>query len=311
MALVKLTVVAPVFAEEGNIKDFVNSVSEEFRAIHQKCQPTLLLVIDPSEDSTIQIVDQLALKHDWLRFICMRYRAGHQNCILTGIEHAEKGPVIMMDSDLQHPVKLISELFQLWLAEQKVELIQCVRNPTQRSLMSIVYYKIFAKFASSQIIRDAPDFRLISPNLADRVRARLSERSVFLRGLLVSMTDKIRTIEYQEACRKSGESKYDLKTKLDLAFSGVVNYSKAPLRVATYAGFAVAGLSFIFLFYAIVDFLFFGAAPDGWYSLAVLVTLVNGAVLVVLGLIGEYISIMFDEVKNRPRSEIERANFEV
>jgi polyisoprenyl-phosphate glycosyltransferase len=239
----------------------------------------------------------------------MSRRFGHQAALIAGIDHSSADAVVMLDSDLQHPPELIARLVGLW--EQGAEIVQAVRmdgaeTGALKRLTSRWFYKLFLKLGIVELPVGASDFRLLSRRVADVMRAQLPEQNPFLRGLVGWLGFKVAHVPFIPAPRERGRSNYRTSTLFTFALNGICSFSKLPLRFCIGLGLTVAVLSFVggvgeLLLYALGR-----TEVPGWPSLIAALCFLGGIQLFFLGVIGEYVGLIFDEVKGRPRYIIDR-----
>ncbi|MEK7208377.1 MAG: glycosyltransferase family 2 protein [Patescibacteria group bacterium] len=307
-----LTVIAPVYNEEEVIADFYRELRSALTAL-SGWRSTMLFVVGRGSDRTLPILKELADKDKTLRVLHLSARFGHQMQLLAGIDHADSDAVIMMDSDLQHPPALIPRLLSEF--EKGSDIVSTLRErtpdqPLARKWCSDIFYWFLNRISDVPISGNAADFRLISRKVADVVRSEIRERSLFLRGIFPWLGFNQAAVRFVASPRKAGVSKYPLSRLIAFALSGVVSFSRKPLRVGIIIGLLFALFGFLYALFTVVQFLFLKELPSGYATLVVLLSLFGGFQLVFLGIMGEYIGAIFDEVKRRPHYIVdERINF--
>jgi dolichol-phosphate mannosyltransferase len=234
---------------------------------------------------------------------------GHQIAITAGTDFAEGDAVIVMDADLQDPPEVILQMIDKWRAGY--ELIYAVRTRREgetwfKLLTASIFYRFLQRVADVQIPLDAGDFRLMDRRVVLAMR-RLREKHRFMRGLSSWVGFKQTPVEYERAERFAGETKYPLRKMLRLASTAITSFSYLPLRIATYFGFGLAGLSLIGIILTIVLRLAGNHFFEGQATTLVSVLFLGGIQLIVLGIIGEYLGRIYDEVKDRPLYIVSRA----
>ena len=307
-----LTVIAPVYNEEEVIADFyreLKTVLDTLSGYHS----TMLFVVGRGEDSTFSILKELAATDKAIKVLYLSARFGHQMQLLAGIDHSDSDAVIMMDSDLQHPPSVIPRILSEF--EKGNEVVYTIREKTSdqgllRKWCSELFYWFLNKISDVRISGNAADFRLISRKVANVLREGIRERNLFLRGIISWIGFKQTGISFTANPRRAGKSKYSLSRLITFGLSGVVSFSRKPLRVATIIGLLFALLGFIYAVFTVIQFFFLDALPTGYATLVVLLLVLGGFQLVFLGVIGEYIGAIFDEVKKRPHYIVdEKINF--
>ncbi|MDO8564854.1 MAG: glycosyltransferase family 2 protein [bacterium] len=297
-----LTVIAPVYNEEEVIADFYRELRKEVDTL-SGYTTTLLFVVGRGSDRTLPILKELAATDTKLQVLYLSARFGHQMQLLAGIDHADADAVIMMDSDLQHPPSVLKELIAEY--EKGNDVVYTVRGtpPDQsfyRKWCSDIFYWFLNKISDVRIHSNAADFRLISRRVADILRKEIRERNLFLRGIIPWIGFNQAAVRFNGRPRGAGTSKYSLSRLITFGLSGVVSFSRKPLRVTILAGLIFALFGFAYALFTVVQFLFLKQLPTGYATLVVLLSVFGGLQLLFLGIIGEYIGAIFDEVKGRP-----------
>ncbi len=299
----RLSVVAPAYNEVEGIAHFVDALFEVLDRMPY--ESTVLLVDDGATDGTGEVLDRLqAARPDRIGVIHLSRNFGHQAALTAGMDYADGDAVICMDADMQHPPALIPELVACW--EQGYDIVQAARRQTAeigwfKQVTAKVFYALINYLSSTRIEPNASDFRLLSRRVVEVFRKDLRERDRFIRGLVSWVGFRYCCIEFDAPPRFAGRSSYSLAKMFNLARAGMISFSKAPLKIASFLGLIVSSLSLLYGLYAIVMFLFFRRAViPGWASTILVGTFLGGCQLLFLGLIGEYIATMFDEIKARP-----------
>jgi dolichol-phosphate mannosyltransferase len=218
------------------------------------------------------------------------------------MDGSDADAVITLDADLEHPPELIPEFIRAW--QNGAEVVHGVRNDAAhigfgKHISSRVFYRLLGVVSDVHITPHAPDFRLLDRKVVAAIRP-LRERARFLRGVVAWVGFHQQWIGYSQNARAAGNAKYDPPKMFRLGISALVSFSRAPLRLATYLGFAVSASAFIYGAYAVAQALVFKRALPGWTSLAVLVSMLSGIQLLTLGVIGEYLGQTLEDVKGRP-----------
>ncbi|PIQ69054.1 MAG: glycosyltransferase [Candidatus Taylorbacteria bacterium CG11_big_fil_rev_8_21_14_0_20_46_11] len=297
-----LTVIAPVYNEEEVIRDFYRELKAVIDGI-SAYQATMLFVVGRGSDQTFPILKELAQKDSSLKVLYLSSRFGHQMQLLAGIDCADSDIVIMMDSDLQHPPVVIPRLLSEF--EKGNEVVYTVREKTSdqslfRKWGSDIFYWILNKISDVHISGNAADFRLISRKVTEVLKKEIRERNLFLRGIIPWLGFNQSGISFVADPRRAGKSKYSFSRLITFGLSGVVSFSRKPLRVAMGAGILFAFLGFLYALFVIGQSYFNSTLPEGWATVTVILLVFGGLQLIFLGIIGEYIGAIFDEVKKRP-----------
>ena len=299
----KLAVIAPVFNEVEVIASFHRELRLALRAVEDRYDPTILLVLDRCTDDTLAVVRQLAAGDPALICIALSSRFGHQMSLLAGLDHARADIYIMMDSDLQHPPSLIPQMIALY--EAGAEVVYTVRKesgtqPAWRRMAGAVFYGILHRLSDAPIYENAADFRLFTEKVARVFRTEIRERKMFMRGLISWVGFDQRKLEYTAAARGAGASKYSLTRMTGLAADAVLSFSTFPLKVSLGLGAAMTAGGFVYALFTAVQYGVSSRLPSGWATLIVLITLFAGAQLICIGLVGAYVGAIYAEVKKRP-----------
>jgi glycosyltransferase involved in cell wall biosynthesis len=307
----RVAVVAPVYNEAGGIAPFTDAVREALRPLPYDY--TIVLVDDGSTDGTAEILDRL---HDddpqHVTTIHLSRNFGHQGALTAGMDHAQGDAVICLDADMQHPPSLIPKLLERW--EEGFDVVHAVRRETSdgpfKDLTARAFYALINRLSETPIEPNAADFRLLSRKVVEVFRKDLRERDRFVRGLVGWVGFRSCRVEFDAGRRLAGRSKYSLGKMLHFARTGIVSFSKIPLKVAALVGFAVSLLSALYGIFAVGAYLFFQRAViPGWASTILVGTFLGGCQLLFLGLIGEYVATIFDEIKARPLYLVADARF--
>lgn len=297
-----LVVVAPVYNEVEGIAHFVEAVIAVMERLPYAY--TLLLVDDGGTDGTGAEVDALQSQHpDRITVLHLSRNFGHQAALTAGMDYADGDAVVCLDADMQHPPELIPELVARW--EQGFDIVQATRQhePTAswfKQLTARGFYALINRLSATRIEPNAADFRLLSRRVIEVFKQDLRERDRFVRGLVRWVGFSYCTVDFAAPPRFAGHTHYSLRRMVSFARTGLISFSKAPLKLAVVLGFSVSALSLLYSLYAIFAYLFFSAVIPGWASTVLVGTFLGGCQLLFLGLIGEYIATIFDEIKGRP-----------
>lgn len=296
----KVSFVVPVFNEEDNIHEFYRRLTKVMAPLPYDYE--ILFIDDGSKDRSSQLVRELADQDPHVQGYVFSRNFGHQLALTCGLDQATGDAVISMDGDLQHPPEMIPQLLEKW--EQGYEIVQTVRKATEdatwfKNITSRLYYKLINSMSEVRITPGGSDFRLMDRKAVDALD-RFRERARFIRGMVNNLGFRTTTIEFVAPPRFAGHSKFSLKKMLRFALDGITAFSRVPLRLALYVG-CVAGLcSLLLLLHVIyVKYVVQDAVP-GWTTLACAEFFLGGVELIGIGIVGEYVGRIFDEVKQRP-----------
>ncbi|ABQ92425.1 glycosyltransferase family 2 protein [Roseiflexus sp. RS-1] len=298
-----ITIVSPVYNECEIITTFYAELKKVLDAIADSYESTICFVVDRSTDGTLDILRDIARVDRSVRVIAMTGRFGHQMCLLAGIDYSDSDVLIMLDSDLQHPPDLIPIMLRYY--EEGYDVVYTIREDTNdvhfaKRVASKLFYRLLNQISQVPINENAADFRLISRRVVKVFQKRIRERNLFLRGFFEWMGFRSIAVPFKVRKRAGGFSKYSFTRMFRFALDGVISFSKQPLRAATVFGLLIALFGFLLSFVTAVQYFIFSSFPSGWTTLVVLMSIFSGTQLVFLGVIGEYIGAIFDEVKARP-----------
>lgn len=305
-----LTVISPAFNEEEVIADFHRELAAVLDGLKGRYDCRMLFVLDRSGDRTLEILRGIAAKDPRVQVLALSSRFGHQNSLLAGIDHCRADAAIMMDSDLQHPPSLIPAMLEQF--EKGFDVVRTQReDPPEigffKRLSSRLFYKGLNLLSETPIHESAADFRLLSRRVVKVFQKDIRERNLFLRGLIGWIGFPSTSLPFKTGRRTGGRSKYSLGRLVALGAEGVVSFSKKPLQAAIYLGLGFAALGFLLALATLVSWFRNGAMPPGWTTLAILIPVFSGIQMIFLGVLGEYIGAIFDEVKGRPHYIVDTA----
>lgn len=294
-----LSVVVPLFNEEQSIGELHATLDRVLRSLDVSYE--ILFVNDGSRDATRALIDELQKKDDHVAALHLSRNFGHQAAVSAGIDHARGQAVVVMDGDLQDPPGVLAELVQKW--REGYEVVYAVRRhrkegPIKR-LGYYTFYRVLSSISDLDIPLDSGDFCLMDRLVVD-VLKHLPERMRFVRGLRSFAGFRQVGIEYDRAARVAGRPKYTTRALMGLAVDGLVSFSSYPLRLVTRLGLATIVVTLFLLVWVFVDAFKRHTGPQGWASTIVVVLFMGSVNLVSLGIIGEYIRLIFLEVKQRP-----------
>lgn len=297
-----LTVVCPAYNEAEGIRYFYDVLKKELSNIDAYAH-TIFFVIDGGTDGTVDILKKIAIQDPRVHILALSRNFGHQVSLLAGIDHADADVVIMMDSDLQHPPAIIPKLIEEY--EKGNDIVYTIREESEqratlRSHVGKLFYRLINTISEVPINENAADFRLISRRVADVIRLNIRERNLFLRGIFSWVGFDQAAVVFTVGKRTMGKSKYSMRKLVQLGIFGIVSFSKKPLRAASVTGLLLALFGFVFAVITTIQYLVGSPFPSGWATVVVLLSIFGGTQLIFLGVLGEYIGAIFDEVKARP-----------
>jgi dolichol-phosphate mannosyltransferase len=292
-----LSVVAPVLDEEQTIGEFHRRVSEALAGVPFE----LLIVDDGSSDETPRLLAVLAEQDPRVRVITLSRNFGHQAALTAGLDHAKGDATVMIDADLQDPPELIPQMLERW--REGFDVVYAVRQQrageTRMKLATARwFYRFFGRVSQVPLEQNAGDFRLLDRAALDAL-GEMRERSRFLRGMTVWVGFDQTSVPYERDPRYAGETKYPLRHMLRFSLDAISSFSNVPLQLATLLGFVFSVVAFLAIPVAIA-FRIAGEFVPGIATVLLVVLLLGGIQLITVGIIGEYLGRVYDEVKRRP-----------
>ncbi|MEW5877061.1 MAG: glycosyltransferase family 2 protein [Acidobacteriota bacterium] len=296
---VELSVVVPVFNEEENLPELYRRLTAVLGTAASSWE--ILFVDDGSRDRSWEIIRGLAENDPRVRGLRFSRNFGHQMAFAAGLDHARGQAVVIMDADLQDPPELIPQL--LAKHREGYEVVYAVRTARHgetffKRLTAKLFYRLLARITSVHIPLDTGDFRLMGRRAVEAFR-RLPERHRFTRGLVAWLGFPQTGVPYERAPRHAGTTKYPLRKMLRLALDAITSFSHVPLQLATWLGFIVSGFAFFYIL-VVIALKFAGISWPGYTSIMAAILFLGGVQLVMVGLLGEYVGRIYDEVKHRP-----------
>ena len=294
------SLVIPAYNEEGVMPELAARLAEVMDALDGDVEA--ILVDDGSRDRTYELMLEAAEKDPRLRLIRLSRNFGHQIALTAGVDLAAGDAVIVMDADLQDPPEVVLELAKRW--REGYDVVYAVREERKgethfKRSTAAWFYRGFNRISEVQVPVDVGDFRLVDRRALD-VFNHMRESNRFVRGMFSWIGLRQTGVTYTRQERFAGETKYPLRKMLRFAATGVISFSSAPLRAALNLGFFVSAVAFALAIWSIIVKLTDLYDVPGWTSIVVVTTLIGGVQLIVLGVIGEYIGDIHDEVKRRP-----------
>ena len=296
----KYSIVAPVFNEHECLPEFYKRICKVMDAARSTWE--LLLIDDGSTDGSTQIILELAHKDKHVQALIFARNFGHQIAVTAGMDHASGQAVIVIDADLQDPPEVIAKLIAKW--QEGYQVVYAVRRKREgeswfKLTTASLFYRMIYKITDVKIPLDTGDFRLLDRQVV-KVMGSMRERHRFLRGMAAWVGFRQVGVPYDRKERFAGATKYPFKKMLKLALNAITGFSYFPLQLATYIGFIAAGLSILAIPVVAVLRLASSAAFLGQATTLVAVLFLGGVQLICLGILGEYIGRIYDEVKGRP-----------
>lgn len=297
----KLSIVTPVYNEENNIKPFVDRLKAVVQDIG--CDYEIIFILDPSTDSTEQVISNLHKKDSAIKLLKMSRRFGQPACTMAGIHYASGDACVVIDTDLQDPPELIKDMVTKWKQGYHVVYGQRISRKGEtliKRIESYLGYWLINKIADIQIPRDTGDFRLMSKQVVKHLK-QLREHDSFLRGLVAYVGFKQIGILYHRDERFDGRGNYNkFFGSIRIGLNGVLGFSKYPLHLISILGIIISSLSFLLgITYLLLKLMKFNIVW-GNPTLVILISFLSGIQLMSLGIMGEYFARIYDEIQNRP-----------
>jgi glycosyltransferase involved in cell wall biosynthesis len=307
----ELSLVIPVFNEEATLPELRGRLSEILPLVGGETE--VILVNDGSRDATPELVSGICREDARFRGIHFSRNFGHQAAVAAGLRYSRGRAVVVMDADLQDPPQLVLSLLQKWREGYEVVYARHTRREREgwlKRLFAFGYYRVLQRVAQHDVPSDTGDFCLMDRRVVDLLNT-MPERNRYIRGLRAWVGFRQTAVDFERPGRFAGEPKYTFRKSLSLAVNGIISLSKAPLRIATWFGLIVSLTSFVLAVAFVIQKLTVGFEIRGWASTVVIILFLGGVQLLTIGIIGEYISRIYDEVKQRPLFVVrELDNFE-
>jgi polyisoprenyl-phosphate glycosyltransferase len=304
----KISIVIPVFNEAKNISGAIAAVDDLFRSELQGYACEIIITDNASTDESWSIIQMLASGRPELRAFRFSRNFGYQNSIFAGLTLATGHAVVELDADLEDPPAVIAKFVKHW--EEGFEVVYGVRakrfTPAIYKLLFFLFYRMLNFVSDIPIPANSGDFRLLDRKVVD-VLVRLPERNLYLRGLISFLGFKQKEVVYDRQPRLSGKSKFRFFQYLVLAVDALTAFSKTPLRLIGVLGAFLFVMSAGLAFYYLIGFLLHGTPVPGFTTMVVLMLVLNSITFIFLGVLGEYLSRIFDDSKFRPRVVVSEA----
>ncbi|MEQ1858172.1 MAG: glycosyltransferase family 2 protein [Longimicrobiales bacterium] len=300
-----ISVVVPIFNEADGLRQFYERSTQALSGL-PSCDYELIFVNDGSHDASHDILRELAASDEKVSVIKFSRNFGHQIAISAGIDHARGDAVVVIDADLQDPPEVIADMVAKW--REGFDVVYGVRQSRKgESFLKLwtasVYYRLLKKLVKIDIPVDVGDFRLMSRRASAELM-RLREKDRFVRGLVSWIGFPQAGVLYERDKRFAGETKYPFRKMLKFALDGVTSFSTVPLKLSTWLGYAASIFAFLYAVY-VVAAKFMGYTVQGFATIMVAMMFLGGVQLICLGILGEYIGRIFNEIKPRPMYVIE------
>lgn len=297
-----LSIVIPLFNEEKVVSHLCRHLMKMTTCADVPIKE-FIIVNDGSVDRTLELLKEAAQMDARIKILSFSRNFGHQIAVTAGLDISTGEATVVMDGDLQDPPEIIDRLVEKW--KEGFDIVYAIRKTRQDKFIkratAAIFYRLMRRLTEINIPLDAGDFALMDKKVVAVFKA-MPERLRFIRGLRAWIGFKATGIEYERHSRFAGETKYPFKKMFNLALIGMLGFSTIPLRMATYCGIIVASTSFLFALWIFCARLFFNKTlfVSGWPSLMISVFFMGGVQLFIMGILGEYIGMIFREVQARP-----------
>ena len=295
----KVSIVVPCYNEEKTVPLFFNEV-EKFKGIHEF---EYLFIADGSRDNTLQAIKALANDHEYVRFISFSRNFGKEAALYAGLQASTGDLVSVMDVDLQDPPDLLPEMIET-IMQSDIDCVGTRRStrdgePPIRSFFAKKFYQLINKISDTEMVDGARDFRLMTRQMVDAI-LELTEYNRFSKGLFSWVGFKTKYISFENRERVAGETSWSFWKLFNYSIDGIVNFSDAPLTIASFVGALSCIGSGLAILFIILRALLYGDPTAGWPSMVSIFLFIGGIQLLCLGIIGKYIGKIFLETKQRP-----------
>lgn len=307
----KLSLIIPCYNEQEVLPLFCSEATKVLNKL--ECEYEVIFVNDGSADSTLKILEEISKENKHFKYISFSRNFGKEAAMYAGFCNARGDYVAVMDADLQDPPSLLPEMLKLLESEDydsvATRRVSRSGEPPIRSFFARQFYKLINKISDADIVDGARDFRLMKREMVDAIIA-MGESNRFSKGIFGWIGFKTYWMPYENQERAAGETKWSFWKLFKYAIDGIINFSQVPLSLASLFGVFMTMVAFLFIVFIVVRKLIFGDPVSGWASTICIITLIGGIQLFSMGIMGQYISKMYLEVKDRPHYIIAKSNIE-
>ncbi len=301
--LEKITLVVPCYNEEKSLPLFYEAFLRLQQSMQEQVTFELICVNDGSKDNTLQTLQELVKKDSTVQYISFSRNFGKEAAILAGLEHAQGHYAAIVDADLQDPLEMVEEMYAI-IKKEHCDCVAARRftrdgEPPLRSFFANQFYKVINTFSKTNIVNGARDFRLMTRQMVNSI-LEFKEYNRFSKGLFSFVGYDTRWLAYKNVERVAGDTSWSFASLLKYSFEGIFAFSTAPLHLASFLGLAICFFSFLFIMYVITKTIFWGEAVAGYPTLICIITFLGGIQLFCVGILSEYVSKIYSEVKKRP-----------
>ena len=295
-----LSVVVSVYNEELALREFYAETGKILKMLPENWDYEFLFVNDGSRDQSLSILKEFAALDEKVKIVNFSRNFGHEAAMIAGLDYAGGDGIVCMDADLQHPPECLPEIVEKF--DEGYEVISMVRTKNKtaglvKNVTSAAFYKLINHLSDVKFEANASDFFAVSKNAAEVLRNNYREKVRFLRGYVQNVGFRKTTISYEAAPRVAGSSHYSIRKLFTFAMNTIMCFSNMPLKLGIFAGLFSGFLGMIVLIYTLVTR---DGAPSGYATIVVLLCFMFAVLFIVVGIIGEYIAVLFEELKDRP-----------
>lgn len=306
----KLSIVVPCYNEEANLSILYQELERVTKTI-EGYEVEYVFVDDGSTDATVRILKEMAKEDSRIKYLGFSRNFGKESALLAGLENATGDYVATMDADLQDPPELLPQMLAILEVGEydNVATRRVTRKgePPIRSFFAHAFYKMMRKVSDVDMMDGARDYRLMSREMVESILS-LKEYNRFSKGIFAWVGYKTKWIEYENRKRVAGETKWSFWKLLHYSIEGIVSFSNVPLTISSYLGLFLTFISFVAIIFIVVRKLIFGDPVDGWASTICIITFIGGIQLFCMGIMGQYLSKTYMEVKGRPHYIVRETN---
>ena len=302
---VRYSVVVPLYNEEKVINMCWQEITRVMNTLNENYE--IIFVNDGSQDNTLLLAGKIIDNDSHTKLINFSRNFGHQAAISAGMNYANGLAIVVIDADLQDPPDVIPEMIAQWKQGYHVVYGRRIKRNGDslfKKLTALLFYRFLDKMTDVNLPLDAGDFRLIDHKVRDELK-KLPEKNRYVRGLVSWLGFKQTSVPFVREKRYAGKSKYPIQKMLKFALDGLTSFSYKPLKLATFSGILLSLFSFSYLLFVVWQKIFTSTTIRGWASTVAINLFFNGFILIILGIIGEYIGRIYDEVKMRPLYVVE------
>lgn len=303
-----LTIVTTIYNEEESIPHFISDVKKNLKNI-KNLKFDFILVDNGSTDKSLEIIKNFSKKDKKIKFISLSRNFGHQGGLFAGLFHSKSRFTLTIDCDLQQPTELIPKMLNQ--AKRGYKIVTGIKQK-EYNLLSIIkyfFYKIFSNISKLDMHYGQSDFNLIHSDALKYIK-QIKDQRIFLRGSLAWLGFKHKKIIYKTNKRKFGKTKFSLKKYFSFALDGIIQHTFLPIRIFTILGIILTILTLGYIIFILSGVLFFDFTfPAGWFSTILIIGMFSSINFIGIGIVGEYVARLFEQVKDRPMFVVNEKNF--